>query len=114
MKKYYERYWDEKESMGDFKIKWKAVSENIPQGKNIQFLDFGCGKGLLLSEILKENPHLKATGVDISKNAILNAKKRLPSAKFKVIREGERLPFKENAFDYILAADVLEHIYDTD
>ena len=114
MKKYYERYWDERKEMGDFKIKWKSLKANLPLGKNVQFLDFGCGKGLLLSEILKVNPDLKATGADVSETGIKFAKKALPSAKFILIKEGEKLPFKTNSFDFILAADVLEHVYDTD
>lgn len=114
MKKYYERYWDERESMGDFEIKWKSLKTNIPTGNDIEFLDFGCGKGFLLSEILKVNPDLKITGADVSKTAIAYAKKAIPSARFTVIEDGHKLPFKNNSFDFILAADVLEHVYDTD
>ncbi len=114
MKKYYERYWDVRKSMGDFEIKWKSIKESLPLGKDVKFLDFGCGKGLLLSEILKVNPDLNATGADISETAITYAKKALPSVDFKVIKEGDELPFKANSFDFILVADVLEHIYDTD
>lgn len=114
MKKYYERYWDEREEMGDFKIKWNAVKSNIPIEKGLKFLDFGCGKGLLLEEILKINPSLEATGADVSKTALEFAKKAFPKANFIKIEEGEKLPFKNNSFDFILAADVLEHVYDTD
>lgn len=114
MKIFYERYWNERQEMGDEKIKWEAVKSNIPIGKNIRFLDFGCGKGFLLSKILKVNPDLLTTGADISKIAIEYAKKIIPSGKFFVLEDGKELPFKNNYFDFILAADVLEHIYDTE
>lgn len=114
MKKYYERYWDERKEMGDFKIKWKSLKANLPLGEGIKFLDFGCGKGLLLSEILKINPDLEVVGADVSKTGVNFARKAIPSAKFVVLNEGEKLPFKANSFDFILAADVLEHVYDTD
>lgn len=114
MKIFYERYWDERREMGDEKIKWKAVKSSIPMGKNIRFLDFGCGKGFLLSKILEVNPQLLVTGADVSKTAIAYAKKAIPSGNFFVLKEGDKLPFKSNSFDFILAADVLEHIYDTE
>lgn len=114
MKKFYERYWQEKESLGDLEIKWPVIKRCLPLEKNIRFLDLGCGKGILLSRILEVNPQLEITGVDISKIAIETIKKKIPSGTFHCIKENEKLPFKDNSFDFILAADVIEHIYDTD
>lgn len=113
MKKYYERYWDNRKSL-DTDIKWSIIEENIPLGNNIRFLDFGCGSGTLLSKIVKVNSQLEVHGADVSKQAITIIKKKIPKGKFYHIQDGKKLPFKKNSFDFILASDVLEHIYDTE
>lgn len=114
MAKFYERYWKDKEVLEDFEYKWPKIIHFIPLQKNLNLLDFGCGKGTILQKILQINPDIKVTGVDISRNAIHHTKKLIPKQSFIVIREGEKLPFKNGSFDFITALDVLEHIYDTE
>lgn len=114
MSKFYEKYWKDKEVLEDFHYKWPRIKQFIPKEKNISLLDFGCGKGNILKEILKINPNLKVTGVDVSKQAIEHIKKRIPKNKFLTISEGEKLPFPINSFDFLTALDVLEHVYDTE
>lgn len=113
MKKFYEIYWEDKESLGDLEIKWPVLQKYIPQEKNVTLLDFGCGKGFLLSKIASFNQDLNLVGVDVSRNAITAIKKNFPSGDFRQIDEDAKLPFDDNTFDFIVAADVLEHIYDT-
>lgn len=113
MKKFYERYWDNQEVLDDFRYKWPVVKKYIPTKKNIRLLDFGCGKGVILQKILKINPALKITGVDVSDQALKVTRKKLPNQKFIKIDEGVILPFDDNTFDFITVLDVLEHVYDT-
>lgn len=113
MNKFYERYWDGKESLGDLEIKWPVLQKYIPRKKNVSLLDFGCGKGFLLSKIASFNPTLTLVGVDVSKNAITAIKNIFPKGDFRQINEDGKIPFDDNTFDFIVAADVLEHIYDT-
>lgn len=114
MKKFYERYWENQEELSDFPYKWPKIKHLIPKNKKLRLLDFGCGKGIVLNEILKLNPKLDVTGVDTSQTAIAYISKRFPKETFFVVKEGEKLPFKSNTFDFITALDVIEHIYDTE
>lgn len=114
MKKYYERYWENQEELEDFHYKWPAVKKFIPKDKAIKLLDFGCGKGAFISEILKINPKLKITGADISNTAIKSLRKKINYLKFVLIKENRKLPFKKGEFDFITALDVIEHVYDTE
>lgn len=113
MSKFYEDYWQNKEVLEDFSYKWPAIKRFIPQEIKINILDFGCGKGRILQEIIKINPNASITGVDVSKTAIKYTKGKFKKCKFIKINDGEKLPFRNNCFDFIIALDVLEHVYDT-
>lgn len=114
MKSFYNRYWKKQDVLNDFHYKLPIIKKMIPREGSLKVLDFGCGKGTILSQVLKVNPSLQATGADVSGEALKLAKKRLKKCKFIQIREGESLPFRTGSFDFILACDVLEHIYDTE
>lgn len=114
MKPFYERYWKAKEELGDFSYKWPVIKQLMPKIPKIALLDFGCGKGKILGEILKINPTIKAYGADVSDRAISFVKRKYPHCSFVVHEEGKRFPFKSNFFDFITALDVMEHVYDTE
>lgn len=114
MKSFYERYWENTESLNDYTYKLKLIKRLVPEESNLKVLDFGCGKGAFINDILSINPTLKITGADVSKTAITFARKKFLRQKFYLLAEGEKLPFKNNSFDYILALDVLLHVYDTE
>lgn len=77
--------------------------------KNKKLLDIGCGKGYILEEGIKKR--LKCYGIDISKTAIMNIKKRKINANVYEMKV-EKLKFKDNFFDYITCLGVLEHLTD--
>lgn len=70
-------------------------------------LDLGCGDGTRLNFLSKKK--IQCVGVDISKKAILLAKKQYPKCDFKVSNL-ETIPFKNNSFDLVYSAFVLEHL----
>ncbi len=113
MKLFYERYWDRDAELEDFNYKWPVLKEYIPVNKKIKTLDFGCGKGRILHEMIKINPLGIFTGVDVSQNAIDFCKRKYRKNAFYKTEDGAKLPFKPNTFDFITALDVLEHVYDT-
>jgi len=76
----------------------------IPDVKNKRILEIGCGTGALIT-------HLKpkyGVGIDASKNMIEVARKKNKKIKFEVMSI-ENIKIKE-MFDYILLADVIEHL----
>lgn len=114
MKSFYERYWETQEVLSDFPYKWPVIKQHIPHDEKIKLLDFGCGKGTITGEIIAMNPRADITGVDVSQEALDFISKKFKKQKFYKIEDGGKLPFKDNTFDFIIASDVLEHVYDTE
>jgi SAM-dependent methyltransferase len=112
MKTFHDKWWSEGaiHEGHDFKWKWPVIKRILPT-KNSTVLDFGCGDGRYIEEFLKINPY-KILGADISPYAIREAKKKFPKANFHVVSEEKKLPFNNESIDFILAADVIEHLFD--
>src|SRR3989338_499689 len=71
----------------------------------MKVLDFGCGLGNNLKLFMKY--FAKITAADISPNAISLAKKNRNLKKIDfILLNKNKLPFKPNSFDFILAAEV--------
>ncbi|MCL4415425.1 MAG: methyltransferase domain-containing protein [Actinobacteria bacterium] len=116
MSKYYEDYWKilQNERLGDFHYKWPAIKNLIPTTSNLKILDFGCGTGDILQQVIKINPKAEYFGVDVSSLALKKAHKRFSKVKFYHAEDGDKLPLKSSSIDFILALDVLEHVYNTE
>ena len=81
----------------------------VEKSKGLKLLDVGCGTGellLMLSEKL-ENPGLY--GIDISKNMLMIAEKKLGGKALLKISDVESLPFKDNEFDYVITCEAFHH-----
>ncbi len=84
----------------------KTDREVSPSGQNEgmsrsgKILDVGCGDG---SSLLAAGACgcKAAVGVDISFEAVLEAKRKLPWAHF-VVARGDALPFQDNSFDNLI------------
>ncbi|OGG00992.1 hypothetical protein A2153_05990 [Candidatus Gottesmanbacteria bacterium RBG_16_38_7b] len=72
-------------------------------------LDAGCGEGYMAKEILSVMPSLDYTGIDLSKQALKKAQKRVPDVIF-IKGSLNSLPFKNNSFDLVICLEVLEHL----
>lgn len=77
----------------------------FPKGAKI--LDAGCAYGRDV-EILKKRG-FDVVGVDLSRNMIAEAKKRVPTAAF-YISDVRGLPFQDSVFDVVLCNAVLMHL----
>ena len=86
----------------------KSIVELIGSGKKV--LDVGCGNGEI-DKLLIENNN-EVNGIDISETCVRKAKEVGVSAVICDL-ENEDFPF-EDKFDVILAAEIIEHVIDTD
>jgi len=90
--------------MGIYADANEAVLRNIPSHSSI--LDIGCGSGVLGSR-LRERGCI-VYGIDISKESLHLAKKRLDKIILNDIEDGT--PPIDKKFDILIFADVLEHL----
>jgi len=87
------------------------IASRRPQGL---WLDMGCGFGQFMYQIV-QNEGNHAVGTDIKLGVLKKASFLLRqldcNKKYNFINQSDRqLPFKNNSFDYVLSADVLEHV----
>jgi SAM-dependent methyltransferase len=73
-------------------------------------LDVGCGSGDNLAALAHAAPHLVLSGVDVSREALALAARRVPSASFRQLdAQEERL---DEQFDLVMCNQVIEHLLD--
>lgn len=84
------------------------IYDLVGEGKRV--LDIGCGDGTM-GKILLERRN-EVYGVDISTTAVEMANRKGIGARV-VDVEDESLPFSDGFFDVVVAAEVIEHLYDT-
>ena len=75
----------------------------------MRILDFGCGTGLLITELCKEFPNAEIWGTDVSKESLAVAKKANPTMKCADPNE-----IVTEYFDLIVISNVLHHIEPSD
>ncbi len=75
-----------------------------------RLLDVGCGDGRVLE--LLHSRHPRAVGVDISWNALREAKQRVPTGRWACAALERELPFADASFDVALFFEVIEHLLD--
>jgi len=69
-------------------------------------LDVACGPGQWVIDVAQNNPHIQATGVDISNVMIAYASattKEIPNAHFRVMDARQPLDFPDHSFDLVQA-----------
>ncbi len=93
---------------------WRAVGS--PSGR---LIDIGCGPGAIALKIARHAPKLSVAGADRSAAMIRLAHQALeqlapPRTAFFLQADGNRLPFADASFDFVLSNSVLHHLAEPD
>lgn len=93
-----------------YEDRWSYICEQIGSvtNQNDKFLEIGCGTATLLkhlSNIGFQNLH----GFDLSDEAIIEAKNKVPNASFKVANMID-MPYNDNEFDVVIFNGSLHHV----
>lgn len=76
-----------------------------------EVIEIGCGSGRFIESVQAARPALTCHGLDLSENAIRQAKARGSPVQYHVGR-ADPLPFEDGRFAALLMIDVLEHVPD--
>jgi ubiquinone/menaquinone biosynthesis C-methylase UbiE len=79
----------------------------LPEGGNL--LDIGCGTGLFVEKYRQHGG--TATGLDISRKMIEQARKRCTDSEF-AVGTGEKIPFRDNSFNAVSSLLVFSYVRD--
>lgn len=85
----------------------RAVVDAIPAGAR-RVLDVGCGAGIALHLVAERRPEIEAVGLELSARAAA-AGRALFGVEI-VQGSADALPFADEAFDVVLATELLEHL----
>ena len=85
----------------------EMVTKEINKKKNLEFLDIGCGSGCISMSLLEYYKNSVGTGIDISKDAILNTKTNLSNYnlinRIKLLRKNIFTYRTDKKFDLIIS-----------
>jgi SAM-dependent methyltransferase len=88
---------------------WEAMLNETKVGTETTFLDVGCGSGG--SSILAKERGAQVHGIDVAEGLLSFAIQRVPEGNFQVA-DIENLPYEDNIFDVIFAANSLQYSED--
>jgi len=95
-----------------------ARKETLKLCKNLKgkVLEVGCGEGLFLAKLAKQNRDLEIWGIDNNKNLLEKAKRRLQENNLSGIQlfleEATRLSFKDEYFEAVICINVIFNLKD--
>jgi len=86
----------------------KTIIHRFNLNENSKYLDIGCAKGFLMSDLKNAIPKIEVYGVDISKyakeHAMINVKENI------LISDCIKLPFPDNYFDAVTAINTIHNL----
>lgn len=101
----HENYFSSHESFHMARYEW-IKKRYFTKVRNKKILEIGCGDGGVVQLLKGEN---KVFGIDISASGVQNARNLGINTKLVDI-SSEKLPFRNQSFDYVLIFEVFEHL----
>lgn len=101
------KFFSDRINISHSKMMLNILMENVFLPKQGSVIDIGCGKGNFLFEFSKVKPKWKLNGIEISKNALIHARQKLPQAD---LQEGLFKNDFDKKFNLVIALNVLEHL----
>lgn len=107
---YYNKSYTNSQLKADLKRidRLRFLFEEIPSEKKI--LNIGCGPGVDIDFLLKTDNEVH--GVDISDDALKLANERGIIPCKLDLSSSKQLPFEDASFDFIIATDIFEHLFE--
>jgi 2-polyprenyl-3-methyl-5-hydroxy-6-metoxy-1,4-benzoquinol methylase len=84
------------------------IKKIIEENKINNFIDLGCGDGIIIRAIKKNFPKIKITGIDISPRRINNLKEEFPEEEFYCVDVCKTKLNKK--YDFVHSSQVIEHV----
>lgn len=110
-----EQFWDIKNLSEERKLSHSPIfidkNHKVASyfyGRKGKLLNIGLGHGALEKLLIQKKPEIELFGIDISKEAIKKTKD-IVDGKY-IVASVEKIPFKDNTFDFVVELDVLEHL----
>jgi SAM-dependent methyltransferase len=89
-----------------------AIAPELAPARDV--LDVGCGNGAYLTKFVSAPGDRRVTGVDLTFDMLLSARRRV-GPKCRLLRANvAHLPFHRESFDFIFASHVLQFVADVD
>ena len=85
------------------------LDELYQKSQGFTVIDVGCGRGIILNQILKRYPSARGIGVELAKEAVLMASRK--SRGFYISGDAEDMPIKDEIADVVLLISVLHHFF---
>ena len=107
---YYNKAYKDKQLKADLRRidRLRFLFDEVPTGKRI--VNIGCGPGVDIDFLSKTDNEVH--GVDISDEALGMAEERgIIPCKFDLSGSAQ-LPFEDASFDFIIATDIFEHLFE--
>lgn len=110
---------DKNYDTGNIVIRWllnrflRELKSLIKKVHSFSFLglNIGCGEGDMISYLYHENALGAMVAVDLKREKLAYAKKYHPFCEY-LQADVNKLNFKSDAFDYIIATEIIEHLPD--
>ena len=88
----------------------EAIFQMVARSGGRSILDAGCGEGFVAAYLVSRDSSLQLTGIDLSQEAIVYARRRFSDQVQFDVGSVLALPYADSSFDVVVCSEVLEHL----